>query len=504
MGLSERYVAESVIDIISIPSFGDPAQAIFPVAIPASIPEQTCDVLVLGGGLSGVAAALACSQHDTTVVVIEETDWIGGQLTSQGISTLAEHEYMGFFGGTSRYYRLREGIMRHSRTDNPLNAALGSLQELIQEPLMRRRSRIELRSKTVGVTMADDRIESVIVVNLVTGTYTRYLPVIVIDATEFGEVIALGEVSHVIGAESRSTTGEPHAALAASTQRVQGITYSTVMGPGSGCDNSIIGWPGDSHSDASMLSAGNEVCAVVLQKAKQFSLSSERQQHEQAYPDHSDPQPCIQLASDYFQTSDGLSKHPYVRESRRIVSMRCITEGDLSIDVVPGPSAAPTMSDSVGIGWHPIAVPSIQGSDEINVSTLPFQIPLGALIPIIAPNLLAAGKNIGTTHITSDCYRSHPIEWAIGEAAGMAAVVASRHRVTVQSLTEDETLTRQVQHGLIDAGVPLIWVRDIPIHHPAFPKIQRAGVEGRIDANELHLCAHYLPWEILRAFGIGT
>ena len=33
-------------------------------------------------------------------------------------------------------------------------------------------------------------------------------------------------------------------------------------------------------------------------------------------------------------------------------------------------------------------------------------------------NLLPAGKNIGTTHITNGCYRLHPVEWNIGEVAG--------------------------------------------------------------------------------------
>jgi hypothetical protein len=43
---------------------------------------------------------------------------------------------------------------------------------------------------------------------------------------------------------------------------------------------------------------------------------------------------------------------------------------------------------------------------------------LGALIPIRMENLLPAAKNIGTTHITNGCYRMHPVEWNIGEAAG--------------------------------------------------------------------------------------
>ena len=44
-------------------------------------------------------------------------------------------------------------------------------------------------------------------------------------------------------------------------------------------------------------------------------------------------------------------------------------------------------------------------------------------------NLLPAGKNLGTTHITNGCYRVHPVEWNIGESAGaLAASLLQRAR----------------------------------------------------------------------------
>src|SRR5206468_9538617 len=62
--------------------------------------------------------------------------------------------------------------------------------------------------------------------------------------------------------------------------------------------------------------------------------------------------------------------------------------------------------------------PSSGGDNYIDVSSLPFQIPLGSLIPKRVENLLPACKNLGTTHITNGCYRLHPVEWNIGESAG--------------------------------------------------------------------------------------
>jgi hypothetical protein len=61
------------------------------------------------------------------------------------------------------------------------------------------------------------------------------------------------------------------------------------------------------------------------------------------------------------------------------------------------------------------------GDNYIDVAACPFQNPLGALVPVLMRNLLPAAKNIGTTHITNGCFRLHPIEWNIVEAAGSLA-----------------------------------------------------------------------------------
>jgi hypothetical protein len=54
--------------------------------------------------------------------------------------------------------------------------------------------------------------------------------------------------------------------------------------------------------------------------------------------------------------------------------------------------------------------PASGGENYIDISSLPFEIPMGALIPQRVENLLAAAKNLGVTHITNGCYRLHPVE----------------------------------------------------------------------------------------------
>src|SRR5690625_7703948 len=81
---------------------------------------------------------------------------------------------------------------------------------------------------------------------------------------------------------------------------------------------------------------------------------------------------------------------------------------------------AASFYDSVGTGYYHIDLPpSNRGDNYIDSGSLPFEIPLGALLPVRMSNLLPASKNIGSTHITNACYRLPAAEWSIGEAVGM-------------------------------------------------------------------------------------
>ena len=84
--------------------------------------EDRTSVLVVGGGLGGVAAALAAVERGSDVVLVEETSWLGGQLTSQAVP-LDEHPWIERFGCTARYRRLRDGIRAYYRAHYPLTEA---------------------------------------------------------------------------------------------------------------------------------------------------------------------------------------------------------------------------------------------------------------------------------------------------------------------------------------------------------------------------------------------
>ncbi len=113
---------------------------------------------------------------------------------------------------------------------------------------------------------------------------------------------------------------------------------------------------------------------------------------------------------------------------------------------------------SVGIGMYRIDLhPSTGGDNYIDVECAPFEIPLGALVPVRTQNLLPAAKNIGTTHITNGAYRLHPVEWNIGESAGELAAFCLDRGLSPQQVARDPALVEQLQARLVAAGVELSW-----------------------------------------------
>ena len=111
-----------------------------------------------------------------------------------------------------------------------------------------------------------------------------------------------------------------------------------------------------------------------------------------------------------------------------------MVEQDIALDV-RGRHGAVRFHDSVGVGHYRIDLhPSTGGDPYIDLACCPFELPLGALVPERVENLLAAGKCLGTTHITNGAYRLHPVEWNAGEAAGHLAAFCRERRTTPRAV----------------------------------------------------------------------
>jgi hypothetical protein len=228
-------------------------------------------------------------------------------------------------------------------------------------------------------------------------------------------------------------------------------------------DLCLVNWPIIDYIDADILTCDAAEKARRLEEARSLSLSVLHWMRTEApRPDGGTGWPGLRLRGDLLGTDDGLAMAPYIRESRRIRAVTTIREQDVSATHRPGETLAERYEDSIGIGYYRIDLhPSTGGDNYVDVPSLPFRIPLGALLPVRVENLLPAAKNLGTTHITNGCYRLHPVEWNIGESAGLLASYCLREKVRPRDVHQNKDRTRAFQQWITAQGVEIAWPENL-------------------------------------------
>jgi hypothetical protein len=230
----------------------------------------------------------------------------------------------------------------------------------------------------------------------------------------------------------------------------------------------IVNWPQNDYLLGPLVGVPADEASRHVDRAKQLSLSLVYWlQTECPRPDGGSGWPGLRLRPDMVGSSDGLAKYPYIRESRRIAAEFTVLERFVGTEArreADGPEVAEaTFPDSVGVGSYRIDLhPSTGGDNYIDVSSLPFEIPLGALIPTRVENLLPACKNLGTTHVTNGCYRLHPVEWAIGEAAGALAAFCLDRDLAPRLVRNTPARLQDFQAALTRQGAEIHWPRARP------------------------------------------
>jgi hypothetical protein len=577
-----------------------------------------CDILIVGGTTGGTAAALAAASHGASVCLVEETNWLGGQLTTQGVSTPDEQNLIEQFGATRRYYEFRNAVRDYYRTKYKLTAQAATTKyfnpgncwvahfsfepkvgaDLLSEmvsPLVES-GQLKIFFGTIVNKCVANKSDMITRVDCSSTEFgiVEFSPKYVLDATDLGDVLALAGIEGedwVTGAEKRQQTGEPDAPLEARLDWVQPFTFPFALdwspetketnvicapkdydelkalqkyhikhGAMTGLFEGAFPWwsyrrllasenfdDPQIKSDLAMINtSGNDFYGgnvigsdagdstkvkQTLERARQASLgyvywlqtecpreiSSDKSSDSSSdsfsdgfsdgssdTSDASDSSsknprgyPEFRLRLDVFDTEDGCSIKPYIRESRRIRSLRPILEQEIVVaDFKGNPcrgdnARAAFMRDSIGVGHYALDIhPNGHGETNAYVPTRPFQIPLGALIPVRLKNLLPACKNLGTTHLTNGAYRLHPIEWNIGESAGIIAALCVLKNYLPRDIYESELLTSELQSELLRNGIPLNWYVDVPLHHEAFKAVQMLACTGILSDNDTDLLFH--------------
>jgi hypothetical protein len=274
---------KSLISFSLISAFLTPYAAV--MAAPPRTPDKTvnCEILVVGGGLSGVATAYEGLLAGQTVCLTEITDWLGGQISSQGTSALDERPTQRSRQFYSRgYLELRNRIQRKYGKLNPGDCWVSDscflprdahtiLAQLLKDVEKQGRGKLEWLPNTVIKDLeisADGKIiNSAIAIQHQPGkgapplntfplsqtiedayryenssrfnkTIIRFVPKqskgnapnwYVVDASETGEIVALADIPYRLGTDARSYL-EPSASTTSNDPYCpQGFTYTFAM-----------------------------------------------------------------------------------------------------------------------------------------------------------------------------------------------------------------------------------------------------------------------------------
>jgi hypothetical protein len=550
------------VNVASIPATGQPVKK----ELVKGKVKLIADVVVAGGGLGGCASALAALRNGLSVIMTEETDWLGGQLSQQGVPP-DEHQWIETHGATQLYRDFRNGVRDYYKRSYPLtddaksrkylNPGDGAVSKLCHEPrvavavlseffapyLSSGKFTLLLEHKVVSASVAGNRVSGLEAVNLRDNAGLTLQAPYFVDATELGDLLPLTGTEFVTGAEAKSETKELHAPEKANPSNQQAFTvcfaidylagenhviekpaeydfwknfvpkmskpwsgrlldlaysnpktldpkmlgfhpegvrmgeklnlwnYRRIIskdnfkkGSYSG-DITIVNWPQNDYFLGNLIGGGDKNFKKHFERGKQLSLSLLYWlQTEVPRPDGGKGWAGIRLRKDIMGTEDGLAKYPYVRESRRIKAVFTILEEHVGADNQAMVSGQKTVTkaaefyDSVGVGYYHIDLhPSTGGDNYIDFGSLPFQIPLGALLPQRMENLLPANKNIGTTHITNGCYRLHPVEWSIGESVGLLVKYALDKKVIPKVVREKKEMLADFQNFIRKQGIETEW-----------------------------------------------
>lgn len=510
------------------------------------------DVAIIGGGLGACAAAIAAARSGRRVILTEETHWLGGQLTNQAVPP-DEHPWIEEMGATASYRELRRGIREYYRAHLPLTPAAharealnpgnGWVSRLCHDPRiavavlhqmmiphqLSGRLFVMHPHRPIAAATRGDRITGVVVRGLESRRDSLIEASFFIDATPYGDLLELANVEHVLGAEARSETGEPHASELADPRDQQAITvcfaiehlpgedhtidepheyahWRAVEPPGwpgrllswttvrpetleplgrglfeaeddhpwwrfrrildrtnfepgfAASDITVVNWPQNDYWFGPVVGVDDAERARNVEAARQLSLSLLYwMQTEAPRPDGGRGYPGMRLRGDVVGgTPDGLAQAPYVRESRRLRAEFTVVEQHIAHPLRPdGPEL---FHDSVGVGCYRIDLhPRVSGAGYLDLGCWPFQIPLGAMIPVRVDNLLPGGKNLGVTHITNGPFRVHPVEWNVGEVAGLLAAHCLHHGLTPRAIRNTPRLLEEFQALLQREGIELAW-----------------------------------------------
>lgn len=487
-----------------------------------SAPEQV-DVLIAGGGVSGTAAGIQAARMGVRTMVLEETPWLGGMLTSAGVSCVDGNNRLrgGIFGEfadslVARYgsdETLKSGWVSNINFDPHIG------QEILSNMAAACGETLDVRREVEVTDVRRDEGNWLVTFRDHRGKAHRARAEVLIDATELGDIAKACGVAYRIGMEASAETGES-IAPEHSNDVVQDLTYVAFLkdyGPDvdmtidepDGYDPSdfadcarnslsgettqtgqtlwspemmisygktpqgryMINWPiygNDFYVNLIEMSPRERENA--MEEAKRFTLCFIYFIQTQLGMKN------LGLADDVFPTEDRLPFIPYHRESRRIVG-----EAFFTMDAAADPYSfeKPYYRTGIAVGdyavdHHHFRHPDWKSLPDLEFYPIPsFSVPMGTIIPKDCENLIVAEKSISVSNLMNGATRLQPVVMQLGQASGALAALAVTEGKTVRQIG-----VRQLQTELLEAGGYIMPYLDLKPQDRHFKALQRIGATG--------------------------
>lgn len=448
---------------------------------------KSYDVAVIGGGASGVAAALQAARAGSSVVLVEDGPWLGGMLTSAGVSAVDGN------------YNIRGGIFKEFA--DSLAGRYGGYEALNTGWV----SRI-LFEPHVGAEVFRNMVDAEPGITLAKST-DSYKAKIVIDCTELGDVAKEAGVNYTIGRDDGKDI-------------IQDLTWVAILKDyGEGADMTIP-CPDNYCIDNYVNSCENPLNTPVFEKGQVLwspqmmitygllpggkyminwpiegndyylnvvdSTASAREREYKAAKDRTLGfvyfiqtelgMKNLGLADDEFPTEDKLAMMPYNRESRRIDGL---VRFPVEAASDPYGHEYPFYRAGIAVGDYAVDHHHFQHPEwrtlpkHIFAPILAYTTPLGVMIPKGHDDLIVAEKSISVSNIMNGTTRLQPVVMELGQAAGELASQAVSMGVAPKDVP-----VRSVQSALLESGCYIMPFRDVPVDDPCFTAYQRIGATG--------------------------
>ena len=395
------------------------------------------DICIIGGGMSGLCAAVAAARHGAKVVLMHDRPVLGGNASS---------EIRMWIRGSAGKENRETGILQEIELENiyrnpTMNYSVWDTV-LYQMILQEENITLLLNCSCLGCEMEGEKITSVTGWQLNSYTFHTVSAEIFMDCSGDSILAELSGAAYRVGRESRNEFGEYAAPEVADRCTMGSSCLIEARKTDHPCTFVAPEWAYTYPDDESMYLKNHDIIGTGV-NFWWIELGGEM---DTLYDAQAINEELIKTAYGVWDHIKNHGDHgmenwelewigflPGKRESRRYEGAYILTQQDLE--------EGHEFSDAVAFGGWTMDNHNPKGFKFMGYSShhitpkVPYQIPFRSLYSKNIPNLMFAGRNISATHMAMSSTRVMATCAVIGQAAGTGAAVAIEKNCSVADVT---------------------------------------------------------------------